>query len=166
MAIEHLAKKRTGRPKGARSASPCIRDARWVYQHLGKPDAEPPSAFARLLLALARKRPDRFFACLVMLEKGKVKASPSTRPAPLNDAGLVVNDGPPRRLKKITVYERSLFDYLRGERGPGGALDPPQDARVVHYGGSKSQRAIHLVLASVMFPEVATGEPIPELERE
>jgi ribosomal protein L7/L12 len=68
MGTEHLKDKRSGRPPGARSRLPWIRDVRWAYRSIGKPDAQPPTAFAGLLLALARDHPERFAVCLAQVD--------------------------------------------------------------------------------------------------
>jgi hypothetical protein len=68
--LEHLEKKRTGRPKGSKTSPAWVRALRWAERNLGKPDAEAqaPSELARYLLALGREHPDRFLACLALLE--------------------------------------------------------------------------------------------------
>src|SRR5436309_9031086 len=76
MGLEHLNGKRTGRPRGVKSAPRWQRDVRWVYRNLGNAGARPPSELARRLLALALEHPDRFVACLAHLE------SPAPEPDP------------------------------------------------------------------------------------
>jgi hypothetical protein len=66
MGLQHLANKRTGRPRGSKTAPAWVRALRWAERNLGNPDAEPPSDLARLLLTLGREYPDRFMACLAL----------------------------------------------------------------------------------------------------
>jgi hypothetical protein len=66
MGLQHLAGKRTGRPKGSRSKPRWLRDLAWAEKNLGNPDAQPPSELARRLRDLGRARPDQFLACLAL----------------------------------------------------------------------------------------------------
>jgi ribosomal protein L7/L12 len=68
MGTQHLDGKRTGRPPGARSRLPWIRDLRWAYRNLDKPDPQPPTAFAGLLLAMGREHPERLVPCLAIMD--------------------------------------------------------------------------------------------------
>jgi hypothetical protein len=72
--------------------------------------------------------------------------------------------GPSRRLTEVIVPEAFLLACLRaGTRC--WVYDPPVDAHVVGCEVNLAQRALRLVLHAEGFPEVAEGEPIPELER-
>jgi hypothetical protein len=172
MGLEHLQDKRTGRPRGSKSSPRWLRDAHWAYRNLGKPDSEPPTALAGLLVALGREHPDRFAACLATLDSQMPKAGKQDRDAddaPLNGSGETerrgVDDGRPQRLKTVTVREADLFALLRKQDG-GCKPNPPADAYVVACKSDSSQRTVVLTISSVTFPEVAEGEPVPYLERE
>src|SRR4051794_18617252 len=78
MGIEHLKNKRTGRPRGSKSAPPWRRDLLWAYRHLGEEDVVPPSPRAAIWLTLAREHPERFLDCLVRLED-RAKANRRTQ---------------------------------------------------------------------------------------
>jgi hypothetical protein len=77
MSVEHLEGKRTGRPRGSKSSPLWLRAARWALRNLDSPDAVPPSALARRLVALGRKRPDRLVLCLDTLEAARQKRAAS-----------------------------------------------------------------------------------------
>lgn len=164
MGVDHLQDKRTGRPPGSKSTLAWLRDVRWAYRNVGKPDAEPPSAFAGLLVALMREHPDRFLTCLALAE-AQVLNRERKRMAKGMPSSVVLDDGQPRRLMRLTLWETSLFTVLRGGTGRW-VYGIPADAHVVACEADTSQRALRLVIRSVTFPEVAEGEPIPELERE
>src|SRR5438067_12975474 len=101
MGLEHLNGKRTGRPKGVKSAPRWQRDVRWVYRNLGNADAKPPSELAGRLLALAQEHPDRFVACLAKLDAAapeterRAEGAKARRPG---GVGWLTDDGQPRRL--------------------------------------------------------------------
>jgi hypothetical protein len=170
MGLQDLQGRRTGRPRGAKSRSRWRRDAEWVYRNLGNPDVEPPSEFARLLLALGRQHPDRLLACLAALDAQVPKteqpqqSAEGARPVgPGGTTGWFPEGNDSRRLKQVTVFEGLLLAFLRSGTA-GWACDAPFDARVVGCAADASRRAIRLFIRSVTFPEVAEGEPIPDLE--
>jgi hypothetical protein len=121
------------------------------------------------LRTLAHDHPDRFFACLALLDappreagardQGAEAAPPGTADG---TADAFPEAGPSRRLKDLTVREDRLLTFL-GE-GRGLVHQAPPDARVVACTADTSRREVRLVLRSVTFPEVPDGEPIPALE--
>jgi hypothetical protein len=167
MSVDHLHDKRTGRPPGSKSTPRWVRDVRWAYRHLGKPDAVPPSALAGFLVALAREHPDRFITCLALADAQSPKAERKRRTDGVPSAGSPDGcpDGQSRRLKRLTVWEAGLFEYLRGGTG-AWVYDLPADAHVVACEADTSHRALRLTIRSVTFPEVAEGEPLPGVESE
>jgi hypothetical protein len=169
MSLEHLEGKRKGRPKGAKSSPPWVRDLLWAYHHLDKPDAEPRSEMARLLLALGREHPDRLINCLLTLEAQGTKSEEENL-APDSVSRSETNgfpkDDDSRRVKGVTISEPAFFEYLRAEPGKSYVFDLPSDARVVGCKPDIPNRSIDLVVRSMTFPEVPDGKPIPELERE
>jgi hypothetical protein len=163
--------KRTGRPRGSKSRSPWRRDALWVYRNLDNPDAKPPSAFAKLLLALAHEHPDRFFACLILLDapaKAEERTS-SPQDAQVNGVGRLaaggLDDGRPPRLKTVTIRESRLLSSFSEETGMW-VHKLPHDAHVVSCEADPAQREIRIFLYSESFAVAEEGQPIPELERE
>ena len=104
--VAHLEGKRTGRPKGIKSAPPHVRDVRWAYKNLDRPDAKPPSPFAARMRELGREQPERFLTCLLLVDgqgaggpPGPPETANATASAPaadgtqLNAAGVNGADG-------------------------------------------------------------------------
>src|SRR5262249_9739218 len=171
MGVTHLVGKRTGRPRGSKSRSPWRRDALWVYRNLDNLEAKPPSAFAKLLLAQAREHPDRFFACLTLLD-APAKAEEHTgspQGVQVNGVGRLaaggLDDGRPPRLKTVTLRESRLLSSFREETGIW-VHKLPHDAHVVYCEADPGRRVIRLFLYSESFAVVEEGQPVPELERE
>ena len=81
MGTLHLEGRRTGRPKGAKSAPLWVRAARWALKNLETPDAVPPSALAGRLLALGREQPDKLVLCLEEMNAHRVNAIQGSRDA-------------------------------------------------------------------------------------
>lgn len=167
MGVEHLQGKRTGRRPGSKSVPPWVRDLRWAYQHLGE-DIPPPSELARCLVALGRKEPDRFLACLAMLDARPSRAEPRAM-GPSEQHGPVVGglpeDGRPRRLKRMIIPEVHLFLYLRGQSAPR-VPSLPHDVQVVGCEVSAARKGILITLRSETFPVIPDETPIPEFQQE
>jgi hypothetical protein len=87
--------------------------------------------------------------------------------APTRDTGgtNAPGYGPSRRLKEVILPEALLFACLR-TGSKRWFYDVPQGAHVVGCEANPAKRVLRLVLCSEDFPEVAEGQPIPELERE
>jgi hypothetical protein len=164
VSVEHLAGKRTGRPRGSKSVPPWVRDLRWAYKHLDTPDAVPPSALAGRLRALGREQPDKFVACLLLdapapaANKGKEEAG---GPAG-SDGGAVA--GRPLRAKRLFVPERRLAFFLGGRQAWRVSNLHPDGVQVVGCDFDPARQGLWLTLASGMFPEVPPGAPIPDFE--
>jgi hypothetical protein len=173
MGLKDLDGKRTGRPRGARTASRVRRDILWAYRHLDKPDAQPPSAGARLWAALAREHPARFLACVARLEAtappegqrpgeapGRTGNPPSGGPA----GGSAVDDARPRRAVQIFVPEQRLAQCLGGEQRWLRITNLPTDClRILASRADPDQRGVWLTVESPAFAPVPAGAPIPEL---
>ena len=141
MGVAHLADKRSGRPKGSKNTPAWARDVRWVYKHVGDADAQPPTIYARLLLAQARERPDLLAPLLALLEPlaAKPAPEPETSPPAAPAESAVASDVPaapapepspppvpmqapaPRRVRKVLLKEDALVHRqpLRAHRPPG-----------------------------------------------
>jgi hypothetical protein len=180
MSVEHLHGKRTGRPRGSKSTSPWRRDALWAYRHLGRPDAQPPSELAKLLLALGREQPDRLFACLALLDDpghpaeqpnreagGSAEADPTTggRSPDPQSSGNDLGGKPPQKVRKLFVDARHLLARLTGDGG-AWVSNLPRGAYVVGCETDPGRDGIVLLIHSEAFPPVAEGEAIPELTAE
>jgi hypothetical protein len=182
MGLEHLQGRRTGRRRGSKSTPAWIRDARWAYRNLGKPDAEPPSALAGRLVALGREQPDKFFACLMSLQPPTNAAEPRNRetatsaddvPEMLRGSGTLqaTNDvnpiessltaRQPRRLKAVFVPEAILTLCLAGGAAPR-ITNFPLPMRVVGYKIDPVREGVVLIIYSELFPVLPDGQPIPE----
>jgi hypothetical protein len=174
MGLQHLEGRRTGRRKGGKNSPAWVRDVRWAYKNLGKPDAVAPSEGARYWLTVARERPSEFAAALVQLDRSEnrkpVTNEPATGTGPgsrqHNDNGAT----PIRRIAQRPLRAKSLFlpeDHLRrqfsGERPLSGVTNLPDGFRVVACDVDRTRRGLLLTLLSEAFEEVAEGEPIPEL---
>jgi hypothetical protein len=181
MSLVHLEGKRTGRRPGSRNSSRWKRDLLWAWKNLGNPDAEPPSPLAGLLLAMGRSDPANFLFCLSLLEvqtlKLEVEAPKAEEQKPVsNDTAPNVlapkadgfrNNGQPRRLKRVRVREDSILSSARmGNPNCQYFLNVPNDAHIVACEADIPHRELHVVITSEKFPEVAEGEPIPEVELE
>jgi hypothetical protein len=172
MGLEHLDGKRTGRPRGARSA-PWLRDLRWAYRNLGG-DAEPPSDLAKRLLALGREHPDRLVTCLVQLEAVAAQQPEARRAAERTDrkVGEEVDgpgarvEGPRGRVKKLRVTEAQLMAYLSGRRYPWIRNLPPAVEIVACEREPGGKAVFVLTLRAEAFPLVAEGQEVPEFEVE
>jgi hypothetical protein len=185
MGIEHLQGRRSGRPRGVKSAPPWVRAARWALENLDTPDAVPPSALAARLLALGREHPDRLAVCLASLEAIGHKAGeqdccpqhPSLNGASAKGSGiadngqqgdsetpeLLVRGTPSRRLRKVCVETQQLIYRLTGD-GTAWISNLPRDARPVGCETDPTRDGIILIIYSGTYPPVAAGEPIPEIE--
>jgi hypothetical protein len=180
MGVEHLQGKRTGRRPGSKSAPPWVRDVRWAYRNLGKPDAVPPSDGARFWLTVAREQPDKFFACLVLLGTPEDKADcrksggpPEPDPDVVsadgrrddgNGATLALRIDPrPLRVKTLFVPEAHLRMHLTGDRPLPWVMNLPRDFVVLASAVDRGRKGLVLTLYSGAFDVVAEGEPIPEL---
>jgi hypothetical protein len=121
-------------------------------------------------VALGREHPDRFLACLAVLDpphqadQHDRRANDAPPGGAGGTAGGFTGDGQSRRFKTLTIREARLFSYLR-EKEPWVPA-PPCDAHVVGSEVDTSQRTIRLFIRSEGFPEVAEGEPIPDLRQE
>ena len=173
MGLEHLQGKRTGRPRGSKSTPRWIRDARWAIENLDSLDAVPPTALARRLHALGHKHPDRLVVCLARLDAVRRQADQGNREgsaAPLNGAGgksvVHVPNVQAGRLQAVTMAEERLLSYLQAGSRQGWVLPLPYDAHVVDFEVDTSLRKIRFTIESDRFPEVAAGEPIPELRED
>src|SRR5262249_52231764 len=109
MGLKHLQDNRTGRPRGSKNSPAWVRDVRWAYKHLGRPDAVPPTALAGLLVALGREHPDQFVSCLATADgaaerKGEQSAGQAeiANPEPEDQVSVprAVSERPQGRLKK------------------------------------------------------------------
>jgi hypothetical protein len=178
MALKDLDGKRTGRPKGSRTTSRVRRDILWAYRHLGKPDAKPPSAGARLWAALAREHPARFLACVARLEGQPADAGqrngtahgPAGRAAGATDVwpngGPVNGSGRPLRVKRLFVPEQRLTQCLIGRHWLRITNLPADCMRIVASEGDPARQGVWLTIASELFEPVAAGQPIPEFRAE
>jgi hypothetical protein len=173
MGVEHLQGKRTGRRPGSKSAAPWVRDVRWAYRNLGKPDAEPPSALAGLLVALGRQHPDRLLACLATLDDTGQRGDQAGGHGEPTDkepreglrAPRVGSEGSPGRVKTLRLAEAQLVAYLTGRKYPRIKNLPP-GLEIVACEREVGGKVVVLTIRSEVFPLVEEGETVPELEVE
>jgi len=159
--VAHLQDRRTGRPRGARSAPAWLRAARWAHRNLGKPEAVPPSALAGRLLALGQEHPDRLAVCL-----DKLEATWELRAAPSN-TGVVQDDHDdawPRRVKTLTVPLKQLVLWMAGQAEPLWMASLPAAFEVAGCEVNTKRRQITLTIRSRAFEPVPEGSLAPELE--
>jgi hypothetical protein len=172
MALEHLNGRRTGRPRGAKTRSRALRDIRWAYNHLGKPDAKPPSPGAKLWADLALSGPARFLTCVANLEAaGESKGQgPGERQAP-EPGGPEAPTGngssakPPLRIRKLFLDAQHLLLRLTGD-GTAWVSNLPRGAYIVGAQADPSREGIVFTLYAETFPPVTAGNAIPELTAE
>ncbi|HEV3144953.1 MAG TPA: hypothetical protein VGZ47_13770, partial [Gemmataceae bacterium] len=125
MGLMDLVGKRTGRPRGSKTKSRVKRDMQWAYCNMGKPNAEPPTAGAKMWLDLARSDQGRFLDYVVRLEtvvetkhEGKVEQLLATWNPDEAGNTQILNQGPPARVVKMFVPNEHALKYLRGEPVP------------------------------------------------
>jgi hypothetical protein len=165
MGVEHITREmRTGRPRGSKSAPSWVRDVRWAYRNLGRPEAEPPSELAKLLVSMGREQPERFLACLAALESLAPKAEePRVNGAQVNGAGRPANgvqvDGWPQRVMTVPVPWDVLLSRLMRYRA-----SVPSDCEVVACAVDRARGGVVFTIKSDTFRPVAAGEWIPELQ--
>ena len=118
MTAELVQPNKGGRPKGARSALPMLRAARWALRHLADEGAAPPNAGAAMMLAMARQRPEQFAVTLDRLEaqdraaKGQMAAGLAQAVAMLSGAsGAMPAD---RRVRNLSLGLGDVRDFLNG----------------------------------------------------
>jgi hypothetical protein len=119
MTAELVQPNKGGRPKGARSALPMLRAARWALRHLADEGAAaPPNAGAAMMLAMARQRPEQFAVTLDRLEaqdraaKGQMAAGLAQAVAMLSGAnGAMPAD---RRARNLTLTMKEVVQLLNG----------------------------------------------------
>jgi hypothetical protein len=170
MAVEDLEKRRTGRPRGSKSAPPGLRAARWAVRHLADLDAVPPTELAARLLALGREHADRLAICLDELEARAQsrhgEASSPAREAP-RDTPPPRQPVPQRRIKRLIVPAESWMSFLNSSSYPAWMNRLPSSFRlvgdmvVIRRGG---EVFLSLIIQSSSFDEVAPGEPVPDVE--
>jgi hypothetical protein len=174
MGLKHIQDKRTGRPRGSRNSPAWVRDVRWAYKHLGKPDAVPPTALAGLLVALGREHPDRLVSCLATADgaaerKGGQSAGQAeiAKPEPQDQVRGPRAEGESLRgrIKKLRVTEFQLAAYLTGRRQPTIKNLPP-DVQIVDCEREPEGNVIVLTLRSEAFPQVPEDQKVPEFEPE
>jgi len=155
MTAEAAAKgKKIGRPKGAKSAPPGLRAARWVRRHLGDEAAVPPSPLAARLLALAREEADRF---ALFLDQAEMQARP------WGGVGGPAQGASSRRVRKLVLSGRQAMDFWQGTRLSWMQALPP-DLRVIEW---RMTRPGHgggwvLTIESPTLSPVPEGQPVPE----
>jgi hypothetical protein len=159
MGLEHLVGKRSGRPKGLKSAPAWVRALKWAERHLDRLEAVPPSPLAARLVALGREHPDRFVACLALADQ--------------TDAGGVSRQKPPRnpavadrpgRFARFTLVSSHLVGHLTGARLLPWLRGLPHGAKVVNCACDREVDALVFTVESGSLPPVAAGAPIPDLK--
>src|SRR5262245_56430126 len=154
MAIEHLIGRRTGRPSGSRSAPRWLRALRWAERNLGRPEAEPPSALAALLVAFGREHPDRFVTCLAMVEavtspKRQGAQVEKAEPKPVVNGPIPVSGGQSRRrLRKLVIDRKNLMYLVAGIPFQLDFPELPQRFEVVDFTVDRTRDIITLSLHS------------------
>jgi hypothetical protein len=151
MAIKDLEGKRTGRRPGSKSRPPWERDLRWAYKNIGRPDAEPPSEFARSLRELGREHPDKLFDLL--------RAGPIANGTQDKDASPPKE---PQRVRRIAIDARYLLTRLT-RNGSSVVANLPRDAYIVGCEVDLEQDKIVLTIYSDSFPPVKAGGAIPKI---
>jgi hypothetical protein len=154
MAIKDLEGKRTGRRLGSKSRPPWERDLRWAYKNIGKPDAEPPSEFARGLRELGREHPDKLFDLL--------RAGPTANGTQDNDDSTPIE---PQRVRGIAIDSRHLLARLTKD-GIALLANLPRDAYIVGCQEGPADDEIVLHIHSDTFPPTKPGAAIPKIALE
>ncbi len=171
MGLEHLEGKRTGRPRGARTKSRLRRDIQWVYRNLNKPDAQPPSAGAKLWQKLAREQPAMFLECVVRVDTGPAQEAESkvegeSSRLAVEPAGRLTRQSfgvnLPDRVRLLFLGGQYLF-YRLIRDGNHKVSNLPQDAHLVGCASDPTRDGVLLVVYSATFPPVAEDQVIPEL---
>jgi hypothetical protein len=148
MGVEHLKDKRTGLPRGAKSAPAALRAARWASRHLRKPDAVPPSELAGALLGLGCQEPDRFALLLDSLE-ARVQGRKGSPPEP------------PRRLKRLTVPGESQIEWLTCQDEPDWLRSLPNGFAIEGCWVDMWGKQFTFTIRSRTFPPSRPASPFP-----
>ena len=168
MTAELVQPNKGGRPKGARSALPMLRAARWALRHLADEGAAaPPNAGAAMMLAMARQRPEQFAVTLDRLEaqdraaKGQMAAGLAQAVAMLSGAsGAMPAD---RRVRNLSLGLGDVRDFLNG-RALSWIASLPDRCRVVGMALKRVGVAFRVVVAihSEDLAPYEEGQGIPE----
>jgi hypothetical protein len=170
-AVEQAQRKKIGRPKGARSAPPGLRAARWAMRHLDDEGAVAPSPLAGRLLALGRERPDRLAVVADELEaQARARGdSPAQGAAPAGAGGVSLaaeapaGAAPSRRIKTITLSKWHLGQWLLRQDDPPWLHQLPDRFAVESCTVHPKTRQMTLTIRSKTFDPVPAGEPIPRI---
>lgn len=164
MGLQDLLNRRTGRPPGSKSSPAWVRALRWAERNLGRPDAEPPSALAQLLVTLGREHPDRFVACLAVVDAPGYKLDHADERGSdeRQKDGNGLGGKPPQRVRNLFIDGRLLVSRLTGN-GTAWISNLPRDAWVVGCKADASRDGIVLTIYSATFPPITDGETVPEL---
>ncbi len=169
--VAHLLGKRTGRPRGSRTAPKGLLAARWAMKRLDSEGAVPPSPLAGALLRLGREHPDRLAALVDELEAmARPEKSVNQPPAQTTTAPPAPVQAPlastaPRRVRKLLLNQKQLAQFWAN--APVTWVQKlPENYKVV--GDIEVRRSLAhaqfiLLLESEKFGPVAEGAPAPEL---
>src|SRR5262245_30702713 len=128
MALKDLEGRRTGRPRGAKTTPRWVRDARWVNDNLDNVNAKAPTPLAARLLALGRKRPDKFASCLATLEAKAARQTRRGREA--RYAGLRNAGRAPKCIRALFIDTSYLMSKLQHD-GIDRISNLPDDSYIV-----------------------------------
>jgi hypothetical protein len=170
MGVEHLKGKRSGRPRGSKSAPPWKRDALWVYRNFSKADAEPPSSFAARLLAQAREQPDRLLTALALLDgpAGRSSGRHPDQDSPVRKTGGPasgrLSDGVQNDVGGVKTFSLPVAGpvaWMMGHPEPGWMSRLPDGCEVLSVVLNRTRRRIVLTVRHSSFPAVPDGQPVP-----
>ncbi len=173
MSVDHLADKRTGRPRGSKSTPPWVRDARWAYRHFADESAVPPSPFAARLVAQARVNPGTLLHALVVLDgplaKGDTRPpdvacvdQAAARKRPVAPPATIAPGG---GVRKFSVPLGQLVGWMFGHGEPAWmARHLPDTFEVVVVVIQRARRRAVLAIRSSAFTPTAEGEPVQTVE--
>jgi hypothetical protein len=150
MSIDHLAGKRTGRPRGSKSTLSLKRDLLWVARHLGKEGAQPPTDGAKFWLMVARERPDKFILAITAMEAASQLAVCGP---PIDFVGQPV--------KAIHLDHQQVLRALRTCR----PYMPDYGIEVVGVCFAIAPRGVVVIVKHSSFARLEEGQNIPEIPR-
>jgi hypothetical protein len=151
-----------------------VRDALWAFRHYDKPEAVPPSEFARRLRAQAQEHPDKLLACLAAMNgpQGKPDVGPQehdrrnqetqsyqpTRPEP------AVTQPTAPRIVKVSVPAQQVITYLLGHGEPSWFSSLPRNFQVLGLETDLRRRRLVLTISSPELVPQPDGQPLRVLE--
>jgi hypothetical protein len=157
MSVDHLAGRRSGRPRGSKTTPAWVRDATWCYRNLDNPDAEPPSPFAKRLLDQARQRPDLLLVALAQLGCPPRREETSLQQARMEDA-------PTSGVRRLSVPVNGLLAWAMGHPAPSWLTQVPDGCELESVALHHTRRRLILTLRDKSFPTTPPGQPVPVVE--